>query len=122
MRAERLRSLMDTRLIATRRTSGAWDVVSVAGGALTGSARVEHGVWETARALRQGWDEAPVTTLVEERELVLAWLEQADTRLLVVEGEWAQAAAGAGPHHRWVEARLGDHAHMTDLMRDAVVA
>jgi DNA polymerase-3 subunit epsilon len=120
IRAERLRSLAHVRLIATRRSAGAWDVVSIAGGALTGSARVERGVWEVARALQEGWDEVPGSVLVEERELVLAWLEQADTRLLVVEGEWTQSPLGAGRHHRWVEAKRSDHAHVNDLMRDAV--
>ena len=122
MRAERLRSLMDVRLIAARRSAGAWDIVSVAHGALTGSARVERGVWEAARALREGWDESQGSVLVEERELVLAWLEHFDTRLLVVEGEWAQSPRGPGRHERWVEAKRGDRAHITDLMRDAVVA
>jgi DNA polymerase-3 subunit epsilon len=122
MRAERLRSVMDTRIIATRRSAGAWDVISVVAGALTGSARVEHGVWEAARALRESWEEVPASTLVEERELVLAWLEQSDTRLLFMEGEWAQRATGAGRHVRWVDARRGDHAHITDILRDAVVA
>jgi DNA polymerase-3 subunit epsilon len=79
-------------------------------------------VWEAARALREGWDEAPVGTLVEERELVLAWLEQPETRLLMVEGNWAQPTTGAGRHHRWVEARRGDHAHVIDILRDAVLA
>ncbi|MFO7244661.1 MAG: DEDD exonuclease domain-containing protein [Actinomycetes bacterium] len=122
MRAQRLRSLRGCRIIAARRSQGAWDVVSVVDGALTGSARVERGVWEAARALREGWDEAPADPLVEERELVLDWLEDPHTRLLVVEGDWAHPMLGAGRHRRWVDAQRGDHAQVTHILRDAVVA
>lgn len=120
MRAQRLRALSRCRIIATRRSQGAWDVVSVAHGALTGSARVERGVWEAARALKEGWDEASQTVLVEERELILAWLEEPQTRLLVVEGEWAHPLHGAGRHRRWVEAQRSDHAEITEIVRGAV--
>src|SRR5690606_16773620 len=99
-----------------------WDVVAVAQGALTGSARVERGVWQAALALREGWEEAPDTVLIEERELVLAWLQEPQTRLLMVEGEWAHPTDGAGRHRRWVEARGGDHAGMGESLRGAVVA
>ena len=55
--------------------------------------------------------------LVEERELVLAWLEQPGTRVLVVDGEWSSPVDGAGRHAKWVEARRADYAHVADIMR-----
>jgi len=118
VRTQRLASLAACRLIAARRIGNAWDVVAVAHGVLTGSARVDHGVWRAARELQQGWDEGDdtpdFTAHTEERELVLAWLEEPGTRLMVVEGEWASPLAGPGPFRQWTAARRDDRARMAD--------
>ena len=98
-----------------------WEVVAVAHGALTGSATVERGVWEVARRLSEEWpsgDEASESAapLVEETEIVLAWLERPGTRLLMVEGEWTSPVGGAGKHAHWITAQREDHSDVADVV------
>ncbi|WP_084626789.1 DEDD exonuclease domain-containing protein [Demequina aurantiaca] len=118
MRTERLASLKRVRLVATRRVGDSWELVSVAHGRLTGSARVTSGVWDAADALQSTWDaDADGTPLIEEQEMVARWLEQSGTRLLHIDGDWAQPLASAGPHHAWVAARRSDHELVLDVAR-----
>ncbi len=116
-RSQRLAAISRCRLVAVRRSGGAWELVSVVHGVLTGSSRVTHGVWEQARRLQQDWEDTPSRALTEERELVLAWLDSPGTRLLVMDGEWASPLAGPGPFLSWVDARRTDHATVADLAR-----
>jgi len=109
MRAQRLASLVDCSLVAAHPSGSGWDLAAIAGGRLTGAAQVDAGVWAAADHLREGWHIDPLTvTLIEERELVMAWLERPGVRLLYVEGEWAQPVAGAARLRRWVDARRAD--------------
>lgn len=119
IRAESLAALARIRLVATRRSGDAWELVAVAHGRLTGSSRVATGVWDAADALEATWaDQADQpTTLIEEQELLARWLEQPGTRLLHINGEWAQPLASAGPHHGWVTARRTDHERVVDAAR-----
>jgi len=147
LRSERLLSLRRVNVIAARRNGEAWDLVSVVGGRLTGSARVAAGVWDSADSLRLTWPDrcdagnvhgireqlvsalaansnepAPhpqkvTDLLIEEQELLARWLERPGTRLLYVDGEWNQPLDSAGPHHAWVSARRDDHAQMADYAR-----
>ncbi|MFN3866160.1 MAG: DEDD exonuclease domain-containing protein [Demequina sp.] len=110
MRRDRLAALRACRLVAVQRVDEAWEIVSVAHGALAGSRRVEAGVWDAAQTLRGHWDTLELTApLVEEQELVLRWLERPGTRLLYVDGEWASPVTGAGRYRHWVHARRSDH-------------
>jgi DNA polymerase-3 subunit epsilon len=122
MRTERLAALRRVRMVAARRSENSWDLVSVVNGRLTGSARAATGIWDTADALQSTWGETPSTAplLVEEQELIARWLEQPGTRLLHIEGEWAQPLASAGPHHAWVSARHSDRELVLDVMRGNV--
>ncbi|WP_430869065.1 DEDD exonuclease domain-containing protein [Demequina aurantiaca] len=123
MRTERLASLRRVRLVATRRSGDAWEIVSVVHGRLTASARTDAGVWDAADALQSTWSDAPdaTATLIEEQELIARWLEQPGTRLLHMEGDWAQPLASAGPHHAWVSARNSDHDLVLDVARGDVL-
>lgn len=118
MRTERLAALGRVRMVAARRAGDAWELVSVAHGRLTGSARTASGVWEAADALQSTWDEpAAGAPLIEEQELIASWFEKAGTRLLHIDGDWAQPLASAGPHHGWVAARRSDHELVLDVTR-----
>ncbi len=117
MRAQRLRALRDVRLVAARRNGRGFDVVSVVDGVLAGSARVTEGVWAACARLREEWDEAPSRALVEEREMVAHWLEEPGTRIVLIEGEWANPVMGAGRHERWVSARRSDYENIANLVR-----
>ena len=120
LRSQRLRGITQCRVVAARRSAGAWEVVAVADGALTGSATVERGVWDVARRLSEAWDELTeaAAPLVEESELVLAWLEKPGTRLLIVEGEWSSPLGGAGKHRHWVAAKRDDRENVADVLRN----
>ncbi|WNM25683.1 DEDD exonuclease domain-containing protein [Demequina capsici] len=118
MRAQRLAALRSVSLVAARAQGEGWDLVSVAGGLLAGSAHVSHGVWETAGTLRDAWASLDVVEpLIEEQEMLARWLERPGTRLLHIEGDWAQPLDGAGRHASWVQARRADHANVTDSRR-----
>lgn len=116
-RAQRLAALRGVRLVAARRNGRAFDVVSVVDGALTGSASVSEGVWSACARLRDEWDDAPPAALVEEREMIAAWLEAAGTRIVFIEGEWASPLTGAARHGAWVRARRADREQRPDLLR-----
>jgi DNA polymerase-3 subunit epsilon len=103
-RAQRLRSLAGVRVVAARRNGHAFDIISVVHGVLTGSARVSEGVWAACARLRDEWDEAPPSALVEEREMIAHWLEAEGTRLVFIDGEWSSHITGAGRHERWLSA------------------
>jgi DNA polymerase-3 subunit epsilon len=113
-RSQRLRALVGVRLVAARRNGHAYDVISVVNGVLTGSARVSEGVWAACARLRDDWEEAVPSGLVEEREMVAHWLEADGTRVVFIDGEWASPIRGAGRHSRWVAAPHSD--------RDSVAA
>lgn len=118
MRTERLASLRRVRLVAARRAGDSWDLVSVANGRFTASVRTGTGVWDAADALQSTWTEpSTATLLIEEQELIARWLEQPGTRLLHIDGDWAQPLASAGPHHGWVAARRSDHELVLDVAR-----
>ncbi|WP_297081265.1 DEDD exonuclease domain-containing protein [uncultured Demequina sp.] len=119
IRQQRLRSLRACRIVAVRRIDDRWDVISVASGCLTGSRRVESGVWNAASELRdQAADlDLGLTPLIEEQELILRWLEAPGTRLLYVDGEWSSPVAGPGRYGRWVEARRSDRDTVGDTDR-----
>lgn len=117
MRAQTLAALGRIRLVAARRQDDGWELISVAHGRLTGSAQASSGVWDAADALQATWADCATVTLVEEQELLARWLEQAGTRLLHIDGDWAQPLASAGPHHAWVSARRADHQHIADATR-----
>ncbi len=112
MRSQRLQSLRGVRLVAVKRSGSGFDVVSVVDGVLAGSARVSQGVWAACARLRDEWEQATADALVEERELIVRWLESDGTRLVFIEGEWSSPAMGAARHVHWVSAR--------DLDRDSV--
>lgn len=114
-RAQRLGALAGVRLVAARRSGHAFDVVSVVDGVLTGSARVSEGVWAACARLRDDWEDAPATVLIEEREMIAQWLEGEGTRLVFIEGEWSSPLRGAGRHSRWLAAPRGDRDHVADL-------
>jgi DNA polymerase-3 subunit epsilon len=54
------------------------------------------------------------TPLVEEQRLVAEWLERPGTRLVSVEGEWAQPVYGAARHERWMKAQREDREMVWD--------
>ncbi len=120
-RAQRLRALAGVRLVAARRSGHAFDVVSVVGGVLTGSARVSEGVWAVCARLRDDWEEAlstaPATALVEEREMIAQWLDAEGTRLVFVDGEWSSPLRGAGRHSRWLTAPHSDRDYIATFDR-----
>ncbi len=116
-RAQRLRGLADVRLVAARRSGHAFDVVSVVNGVLTGSARVSQGVWAVCARLRDDWEDAPTSALVEEREMIAHWLEADGTRLVFIEGEWSSPLTGAGRHSRWLTAPRSDRDTVASFAR-----
>lgn len=107
-RTQRLRAIQRCRIVATRRVDNAWEMLSVAYGRLMSTTKVAHGVWDSARALEEHWDDEPQETLVEETEMVLGWLEQPGTRLLMVDGEWSSPVTGAARHSAWISAQHQD--------------
>lgn len=109
MRQSRLTSLQACSIVAVRRIDDAWELVAVSRGFLTGTRRVQSGVWAAAHELRAEWSGLEVVKpLVEEQELVLKWLEEPGTRLLFVDGDWASPLSGAGKYRHWVDARRSD--------------
>ena len=116
-RSQRLRALVGVRLVAVRRSGHAFDVVSVVDGVLTGSARVSEGVWAACARLRDDWDDAAPTAVVEEREMIATWLEADGTRVVFIDGEWASPIGGAGRHSRWLEAPRADRDGVTGFGR-----
>ncbi|WP_083979842.1 DEDD exonuclease domain-containing protein [Demequina salsinemoris] len=121
MRGQRLESLRRVSLVAARRSGDGWDLVSVSRGLLAGSEHVAGQVWAAADRLRDAWATLDVAEpLIEEQEMLARWLERPGTRLLHVDGEWAQSVNAAGRHASWVSARKDDHAKVVDSRRSAV--
>lgn len=110
-RRQRHAALLDCSLVAVRRIDSAWDIVSIHRGALVASERVTTGVWAAAHRLRDSWQVPEVDArsatgpIVEEIELILAWLESDGVRLLHIDGEWTSPLGGPGAHRRWIDAR-----------------
>lgn len=100
-RAQRIRPLASAPelIAARRRESGGWEIVCVRHGRLAGTSVSPAGadpmpyvaaLRDTAEAVQAG------TTLPEETELVLRWLETAGTRLVDLDGTWTCPVDGAG--------------------------
>ncbi|GAB3686018.1 DEDD exonuclease domain-containing protein [Angustibacter aerolatus] len=112
-RTQRLGSLAGCpEIVAARRrdldAGGGWELVLVRHGRFAGTSVAPRGAdpWPYVDALRATGEvvqppllPAPSAT-AEEAELVLRWLEQDGTRLVVVEGEWSCPLHGAGGE-RW---------------------
>lgn len=112
-------------IVAARPDGDAWDVAAIVRGWLVGSRRV------SGSDPGASYDAAPLATaeellvgvrdavpdglpLVEEQQLIAAWLDSPGVRLLRVEGTWSQPVRGAGRHASWVEARREDRARVWD--------
>ncbi len=118
--AQRLAALRRVTIVAARASGPTWEVAVVVRGRLAGTALVGSGPAVAAAAsliLAQddGTEDDP---LVEEQQLIAAWLDKPGTRLVSVEGEWAQPVAGAARHRMWIEARREDR----ERVRDAYAA
>jgi DNA polymerase-3 subunit epsilon len=114
--AQRLAALCRVTIVAARRAGEAWEVAVSIRGRLAGTALVEGAAAVANAATRilaneEGADDAP---LVEEQQLIAAWLERPGTRLVSVDGEWAQPVAGAARHAVWIEARREDRERVWD--------
>ncbi|PKQ25763.1 MAG: endonuclease [Actinobacteria bacterium HGW-Actinobacteria-4] len=118
MRHQRLAAIRRCRIVAVRKAGDGWDMAAFAHGGLVGSAHVQSGVWSVADGLQALADASePREVLIEEQEKNASWLESTGTRLLHVDGDWAQPVASAGRHHLWVSARRSDHEHLADFTR-----
>lgn len=119
MRGHRLDALRRCRIVALQSHGDGWDVVSVAFGRLHGTQHAARGdAWAAATSLRDQWPATPDEHAgVEEREMVARWLESPGTRLLYVDGTWAQPLTGPGRHHAWVSAQRDDRALVADISR-----
>ena len=125
--AQRLAALRRVTLVAARRVredgraGDAWEVAVVIRGRLAGTATVGSGAAVAVAASlildeddgggAEGGDSFP---LIEEQQLIAAWLEKPGTRLVSVDGEWAQPVAGAARHGMWIEARREDRERVWD--------
>lgn len=115
-RAQRLGSLARIgELVAARRSaSGGWEVVVVRHGRLAASGRTPRGAnpMPYIAGLRASAEvvAAPIPPATaatpEESEKVLAWLEEAGTRIVDIDGEWTCPVGGAGGARAGLEALL----------------
>jgi DNA polymerase-3 subunit epsilon len=124
--AQRLAALRRVTLVAARHTGEAWEVVVAIRGRLAGTASVRGGAAVAAAAScilaeDEGGDAAggdaaggDAVPLIEEQQLIAAWIDKPGTRLVSVEGEWAQPVAGAARHAMWIEARREDRERVWD--------
>jgi DNA polymerase-3 subunit epsilon len=125
--AQRLAALRRVTIIAARPAGDAWEVAVVVRGRLAGTACVQGGAAvaaaaerilgddhfrDDARADAAGEDAAP---LIEEQQLIASWLERPGTRLVSVDGVWAQPVAGAARHAMWIEARREDRERVSGV-------
>lgn len=118
-RGQRLAALERCSIVAARPVGTGWDVAAIHHGLLAATAHASERtqVWPTVAALGRRVEEwqAPSAPLIEEREMLARWVESADARLLVVEGDWALPLHGAARHGRWVDARRTDAERTRDL-------
>ncbi|HEX7590103.1 MAG TPA: endonuclease, partial [Demequinaceae bacterium] len=124
--AQRLAALRRVTIIAARPAGGAWEVAVVERGRLAGTACVQGGAAVAAAAARILGDDLSgadagvaaagggAVPLIEEQQLIAAWLERPGTRLVSVDGEWAQPVAGAARHAMWIDARREDRERVWD--------
>jgi DNA polymerase-3 subunit epsilon len=129
--AQRLAALRRVTLVAARRTGEEWEVAVAIRGRLAGTAAVGSGAAAAIAAAciiaedegggaaggdAAGGDAAGggAVPLIEEQQLIAAWIEKPGTRLVSVDGEWAQPVAGAGRHGMWIEARREDRERVWD--------
>jgi DNA polymerase-3 subunit epsilon len=124
--AQRLAALRRVTLVAARRTGEAWEVAVAIRGRLAGTAVVGSGAAVAVAAScilaeDQGGDAAggdaaggDGVPLIEEQQLIAAWIEKPGTRLVSVDGEWVQPVAGAARHAMWIEARREDRERVWD--------
>lgn len=114
--AQRLAALRRVTIVAARKAGDAWEVAVAIRGRLAGTASVRGGAAVADAASRilaedEGCGDIP---LIEEQQLVAAWMERPGTRLVSVDGEWAQPVAGAARHAMWIEARREDRERVWD--------
>ncbi len=112
--SQRLGALGRVGIAAARRMGDAWEVAVVTRGRLAGTAVVAGAdIADAVREIRarERGSEVP---LVEEQQLVAAWLERPGTRLVSVEGEWSQPVRGAARHRGWIEASRADRSRVAD--------
>ncbi len=115
--AQRLGALRRVGIAAARRAGDAWEVVVVTNSRLAGTAVVAGAdIAEAVRAIREREADA-LRPLVEEQQLVAAWLDRPGTRLVSVDGEWSEPARGAGRHGHWIEASREDRSRVQDVYR-----
>lgn len=105
-RAQRLAPLsaIPELIAARRREAGGWELVCVRFGRFAGTALSPRGadpmpyvdsLQATAEVVEPPVALAPAA-LIEETEIVLAWLEQPGVRMVVVDGEWSCPTHGMG--------------------------
>lgn len=118
--SQRLGALGRVDIAGARRAGDAWEVAVIARGRLAGTAVVAGAdIADAVREIRaRDVDDSP--PLVEEQQLVAAWLERPGTRLVSVEGEWAQPVRGAARHHAWVDAARADRSRVVDAYASSV--
>jgi DNA polymerase-3 subunit epsilon len=119
--AQRLAALRRVTIVAACRSGEAWEVAVAIRGRLAGTALVRGGAAVAEAASRilaedEGCDVPDDPPLIEEQQLIAAWLERPGTRLVRVDGEWAQPVAGAARHATWIEARREDRERVWDAV------
>ncbi len=120
--AQRLGALRRCVIVAARPVDGAWDVAAIARGYLAGTERVVgtpdvESAWAVADSLlERARAVLSPTPLVEEQQLIAAWLDAPGARLLGIEGEWSHPTRGAARHLSWVQARRDDRARVWDTL------
>lgn len=114
--AQRLSALRRVTIVSALHGDDAWEVAVAIRGRLAGTALVRDGVGvaEVASRILAEDEGSDATPLIEEQQLIAAWLERPGVRLVSVDGEWAQPVAGAARHGMWVEARREDRARVND--------
>jgi DNA polymerase-3 subunit epsilon len=134
--AQRLDAIRRCIIVAARPVGDHWDVAAIAGGYLVGTQRVEgntsprrssdtngqveQDAWSVVESLMEHARAIDhPKPLVEEQQLIAAWLDSPGARLLKVEGEWSHPIRGAARHHSWVQARRDDQARVWDTLANA---
>jgi DNA polymerase-3 subunit epsilon len=116
-RVQRLRAIIEiSDLIAARPDGdGGWEISVIRAGRLAaaGVAPRGHPPWAVIEALLATAEPEPAagTTLPEETECLLRWLEQPGTRLVHTSTPWAMPAFGAGSHRAYLATDPAAAAH-----------